>query len=100
MGKFISKKWLRSILATKNIKFQSATWLANVGHSINVNRDEKFKSHWSLCEPELFPGSRLIGVKGRKGAKVNIFNSGKCICMGKYFRSKTNVVNVLSNLNI
>jgi len=96
MGKHPSRKWLQSKLNVKSLHFQSATWVANVGHPIKVENDALFEGYRSLCEPELFPGSRLISLNG--GAKVNVFNSGKCIFMGKYFRTESNVRYVLSNL--
>ena len=96
MGKRPNKKWLYRKLNVKNLHFQSATWVADLGHCIKVEDDALFEGYHSLCEPELFPGSRLISLSG--GAKVNVFNSGKCIFMGKYFRTKFNVLHVLSNL--
>lgn len=94
MGKRITKKWLRKMLNVKTIKFQSATWVANVGHSIKVHDDQLFSKWRSICEPELFPGSRLISYKD--GAKINVFNSGKCVCLGKLFRSRDIVFDALS----
>lgn len=85
-----------------SLHFQTATWTAELPYSeggIRIDDDSLFSNYWSLCEPELFPGSRLIGVQGGyKGAKVNIFNSGKCVCLGKRFRHKNDVACMLNDI--
>ena len=96
MGKHPNRKWLHRKLNVKSLHFQSATWVADIGHPIKVDDDALFEGYCSLCEPELFPGSRLISLK--EGAKVNVFNSGKCIFLGKYFRTEPYVYHVLSKL--
>mgnify|MGYP001819496989 CR=1 FL=1 len=95
----MSKKWIRKVLNVKSLHFQSATWVADIGVGVKVNDDGKFTRFWSLCESELFPGSRLIGIKGPIGAKINVFNSGKCICMGRLFRHKRTVYDALVNVS-
>ena len=96
MGKHMSRRWLCSKFKVKSIHFQSATWVATTKYRIPVDDDSCFTGFRSLCEPELFPGSRLISLYG--GAKVNLFNSGKCICLGKLFHRRETVVKILSSL--
>ena len=98
MGKRVSKRWLKRHFKFTSLHFQSATWTAKLERVPKIDDDSLFQQYWSLCEPELFPGSRLIGVHGRKGAKINLFNSGKCVCLGKLFRSKNIVEYVLLTL--
>jgi len=96
MGKRVSKRWLCSKLKVKSVHFQSVTWVANMGRAIPVDDDSCFTEFKSLCEPELFPCSRLITIN--EGTKINMFHSGKCICLGKFFRRKETVASVLLSL--
>lgn len=99
MGKGMSRRWLRKTFKLDEIHFQSATWVAQLPiQQLKVEDDSKFSKYWSSCEPELFPGSRLVGVNGPHGAKINLFHSGKCVCLGKLFHKRHDVHNILSTV--
>lgn len=117
MGRGMRRGWLRRELgeAALDIHLQTITWVANIAttspnptsqpqYNINVYNDRVFTGlAWrTICEPELFPSSRLIipgsfggGDKITSsevgGAKINLFPSGKCVFMGRYFRRASRV---------
>lgn len=103
MGSKMNRRWLlRHLLdgdCIREIHLQTATWVGRLFNpgEINVWKDSSFVGYKTMCEPELFPCSRLITIPGG-GGKVNLFASGKVVCLGKRFTSRWSVYIILRNL--
>lgn len=100
MGSRMNRLWLLRHLmdggCIQEIHLQTATWVAQMFKpgEINIWKDSTFAAYKTLCEPELFPSSRLITLP-EGGGKINLFASGKAICMGKRFTKRHSVYNIL-----
>lgn len=104
MGPGMTPCWLeRQFLGGGQVcgapQLQTATYVANMGRFFNILDDGVFVAYKTCCEPELFPGARLISLPSETGGgKVNVFASGKCVCLGKRFKNRQDVYTVLLEL--